>query len=328
MLTIEREVVAKLPAGALVAVKAIRIIGNKRISTEILQALVADAIGQSLTLSQLDERAERITDYYYSQGLRRARAIIPVQTFESGLVKFQIVLSRHGSNLATGNIKQPLREVRPPAAEGAKTPVADKPQAEAPLKTTSPRQMAQFHYRKALTLLQEGRAAETQENLENALTTDPGHASARELLAIILIEAGKPQQAEDLLQKGLTGAQEQNRLAMLLARLKMSQGNLKGALEVLSQSQQYAVDNASYQAMMAAVLQRNGQHEDAIGRYRSALRREPDNAPWLVGLGISLQAANKPSEAADAFARARQTGKLDPVLEAFAKQRLKELNQH
>jgi len=47
--------------------------------------------------------------------------------------------------------------------------------------------------------------------------------------------------------------------------------------------------------------------------------------PWLLGLGISLQADNQPARAAEAFRRARQNGNLSPELQAFAEQRLKQL---
>ena len=45
----------------------------------------------------------------------------------------------------------------------------------------------------------------------------------------------------------------------------------------------------------------------------------------LLGLGISFQADSQPTKAADAFRRARQSSGLSPELQAFAEQRLKQL---
>lgn len=338
---------------AVVTVKAIRIIGNRRFSDETLQALVADAIGQDLTLSQMDELAERITDYYYNHGSRRVRAFVPAQSFKSGLVKIKVNVVRRNSGISAAKRSNPPPAQALPAVSGgmnapaadmsqekppksakpqqesavARSPVAKNTPADISPKTTSPQQMAQFQYQKALSLLQEGRAAEAQDNLQKALETEPRHAATRELLAILQIDAGKPKQGEDLLQKGLDLSLEHTGLALILARLKISQGDLKGAQEVLRQSQQYAAEDADYQAMMAAVLQRTGQHEEAIQRYRVALRKKPDYAPWLVGMGISLQATGKHEEAIAAFTYARQNGRLGTVLDVFVKERLRELNQ-
>ena len=44
-----------------------------------------------------------------------------------------------------------------------------------------------------------------------------------------------------------------------------------------------------------------------------------------MGLGISLQAVNRNSEAQDAFRRARASNTLNPELQAFVDQRLKQL---
>src|SRR5450759_2666562 len=95
-LTIEREGGAKLPPSAPFEVKAIRISGNTLFDTPTLHALVADAEGKNLTLSQLDELAARITDYYHSHGYPLARAIIPAQAIRDGVVNLEIIEARYG----------------------------------------------------------------------------------------------------------------------------------------------------------------------------------------------------------------------------------------
>lgn len=95
-LTIERDDAAKLPTSAPFMVQSIQITGNTLFDTPTLQALVADAEGKSLTLSQLGELAARITDYYHSHGYPLARAIIPAQTIQSGIVRIEIIEARYG----------------------------------------------------------------------------------------------------------------------------------------------------------------------------------------------------------------------------------------
>jgi len=93
-LTIEREDGARLPPGAPFEVKTVRISGNTLFDTATLHALVADAEGKSLTLSQLSELAARITGYYHNHGYPLARAIIPAQVIRNGIVNLEIIEAR------------------------------------------------------------------------------------------------------------------------------------------------------------------------------------------------------------------------------------------
>ena len=95
-LTIERGDGARLPPSAPFLVNTLQITGNTLFATATLHALVADAQGKSLTLAQLNELAARITDYYRSHGYPLARAIIPAQTIQSGIVRMEIIEARYG----------------------------------------------------------------------------------------------------------------------------------------------------------------------------------------------------------------------------------------
>jgi hemolysin activation/secretion protein len=95
-LTIEPESVGSMPASAPFPVKVIEISGNTRFDAPTLHALVADAEGKDLDLARLYELAGRITDYYRSHGYPLARAIIPPQTIESGIVRIEVIEARYG----------------------------------------------------------------------------------------------------------------------------------------------------------------------------------------------------------------------------------------
>ncbi len=79
-----------------VDVKTINIIGNTLFDTATLHALVADAEGKSLTLDQLDEMAARIGQYYHRRGQTFARAVVPAQVIQSGVVRFLVIEARYG----------------------------------------------------------------------------------------------------------------------------------------------------------------------------------------------------------------------------------------
>ena len=95
-LSIEREGAATLPPSAPFAVKHILISGNTLFDAATLHDLVSDGEGQSLTLVQVGERASRITAHYRSQGYPLARAFIPAQTIQNGVVRIEVLEARYG----------------------------------------------------------------------------------------------------------------------------------------------------------------------------------------------------------------------------------------
>jgi len=88
---------AKLPTSIPFALNTIKISGNTVFDTQTLQALVKDAVGKSMTLSELASVTARITDYYRRHGYLLARAIIPAQTIQDGLVNIKVIEAHYGT---------------------------------------------------------------------------------------------------------------------------------------------------------------------------------------------------------------------------------------
>ncbi len=210
---------------------------------------------------------------------------------------------------------------KPPAAEAA-TPSPGAINKE--IRQPNPQQRAENAYRQAYASLQQGRMGEAEESLRQALQLDPRHAAARQALAVLLVETRHLDRAEQLLQQGLELQPGQPGFAMTLARLQVERGDVAAALATL-QRHPPAGEGAEYHGFMAALLQRSERHKEAIEHYQSALRSNPASGPWLLGLGMSFQADGQNARAADAFRRARASGGLSPELQAFAEQRLKQV---
>ena len=87
---------AKLPQSAPFLVNRFQITGNTLFDTATLHALVAEAQGQSITLTQLGELAARITSYYQNNHYPLARAIIPAQTIVAGVVRIKVIEASYG----------------------------------------------------------------------------------------------------------------------------------------------------------------------------------------------------------------------------------------
>lgn len=109
----------KLDATVMIAVKALRITGAKAFRDDKLQPLVADSLGHELTLTELNEIAQRITRYYRAAGFLLARAYLPAQEIKDGVVEIAVLEGRLGklsvenrSTLADARVAGYLAELR------------------------------------------------------------------------------------------------------------------------------------------------------------------------------------------------------------------------
>jgi hemolysin activation/secretion protein len=87
---------AAMPDTMPFVVRQFRIEGNTVYGSATLQALLATMQDKRLTLSQIAEGIEAITTYYRAAGYPLARAIIPAQTIEDGVVRVQVIEANWG----------------------------------------------------------------------------------------------------------------------------------------------------------------------------------------------------------------------------------------
>ena len=219
------------------------------------------------------------------------------------------------ATLASSNGAVPNADARP-------TPTARA------VKEITPRQRAENDYARALTLIADERPLEAIDVLNGVVQQEPGNFAARQSLVGLLMSAKRFSEAERALQDGLRLDRSQLPLAMLLARLQVEQGDTAAALKTLQMSAAAGADQAEYHGFLAALLQREGRHREAIEQYQQALRRVANSGIWLTGLGISLQAENRQTEAQEAFARAQASKSLSPELRAFVEQQQRQNPLH
>ncbi len=82
--------------GSRVQVSSFLIEGNTAISTAELQAELADLPQRSLSLGELREGASRLTRLYRSRGYPLARAYLPAQEIDQGVVRIAVLEGRYG----------------------------------------------------------------------------------------------------------------------------------------------------------------------------------------------------------------------------------------
>lgn len=87
---------AALPSGPSVDVKKIEIVGNRVIASAVLDPLLAEAAGKSMTLPELETVAQRITKLYRAKGYFVARAYLPAQEVSDGVIRIRVVEGNYG----------------------------------------------------------------------------------------------------------------------------------------------------------------------------------------------------------------------------------------
>ncbi|WP_047532748.1 tetratricopeptide repeat protein [Methylotenera sp. N17] len=195
-------------------------------------------------------------------------------------------------------------------------------------KSMTAEQKSAHAYQQAISYLQQGRVAEAQDQLVSALELYPQHEDARQTLVGLLVDNKRLDQAMQVLKSGLqlTSNQAPNHgsYAQTLARLQLDAGLVEDALHTLETHSAYVQQPDAYYALMAVVLQKTGQHAQAITRYQQALSRGATTPAWLIGMAVSLQAEGRAAEAKQAYQQA-QASQLSPELALFVSQRLKQV---
>lgn len=190
-------------------------------------------------------------------------------------------------------------------------------------KSMTAEQTSAHAYQQAISYLQQGRVAEAQDQLTQALALNPLHDDARQTLVGLLVDNKRLDQAAQVLKAGLQINPSQGVYAQTLARLQLDTGLAEEALRTLEAHANVQQSDAYY-ALMAVILQKTGQHAQAITRYQQALSRGATTPAWLIGMGVSLQAEGRATEAKQAYQQA-QASQLSPELALFVAQRLKQV---
>ncbi|MBI4861223.1 MAG: ShlB/FhaC/HecB family hemolysin secretion/activation protein, partial [Candidatus Riflebacteria bacterium] len=87
----------------MIPVSEICVVGNSVIPPDEMSAMVDRYEGRSCSLSQLKRLALEISRAYHNRGFYLARAFLPAQELDGGIVRIQVVEGRLGRVLVSGN---------------------------------------------------------------------------------------------------------------------------------------------------------------------------------------------------------------------------------
>lgn len=186
----------------------------------------------------------------------------------------------------------------------------------------TPEEKAQRSYERAIKYISEGRVAEAEHRLKQALETYRESTEAREALVGLLINSRRWSDVEKLLVDGVEVEPANIRYRQWLARIYVENGKTLQAMQVLSKGKPYAGNNAEYFALLAMTSQAQGSYQEAIDAYVSALNINPAQAKWWLGIGSAYEATEQWPAAEDAYTKAIAVGSLDEKLDSYVQSRL------
>lgn len=192
-------------------------------------------------------------------------------------------------------------------------------------KTYSPEQVSANLFGEAVKLDQQGHQEEAKVPLQGLLAANPRNVRARQMLAQLQLDTGQVEQARLLLAEGQRLLPEQSNFTLTLARLQVESGDVAGAIHLLEADHSSARNEAQFHAFLAALLLRVERHDEAMQHYLVALRSDPANVSWLVGVGVAMEGVGKEIDAAEAYRRAEGSANLTPEMANFLSQRLAQI---
>ena len=181
-------------------------------------------------------------------------------------------------------------------------------------------QRAQALLRQATDSAQTGQPRAALERAREALALDPTLAGARLLVAVLEHETGASDRAVQVLRDGLARDGRDGAQALLLARILIAQGDAPSALAAL---EQHRVQGADADGLRGGILTQQGDSTRAVAAYESAVRQQPANPMWWLGLALALDAEHQAPRARQAYARALAIGLPRADLVQYADQRLR-----
>ncbi len=91
------------PASSKVKVTKFNFTGNTVISTGELEAMVAGHVGKEYDIAQLRGVADQVTEAYRARGYTVAKALVPAQEVQGGVIEIQVLEGKLGQIVVQGN---------------------------------------------------------------------------------------------------------------------------------------------------------------------------------------------------------------------------------
>lgn len=158
--------------------------------------------------------------------------------------------------------------------------------------------------------------------LTQLLNLSPSENKARKQLAAIHFASTRNKLAENLLKDGLTLQPHDSSMRLMLARIYFKENNHQSAFLILNAhpvDQPAADDLLSFRAALAEKM---GNYQLAESDYLTLVQRNPLEAKWWLGLGVSHDKQSMGEQAIAAYQQAYSLNQLSEKINDFMQKRI------
>lgn len=170
--------------------------------------------------------------------------------------------------------------------------------------------------------LNENNIAQASLALEKIIAEYPNDVRTRKQLASLLFSHNSIERAQQILTQGLAISPGDNSMRIMMARLAFKTGDYKSAHATLAQHPYPELADVELVSFRAALAERLSQYIDAHKDYKILITREPQNAKWWLGLGVSQDKLKRPQQALASYQYAKDLKQLPSQVNDFVKQRI------
>lgn len=144
-------------------------------------------------------------------------------------------------------------------------------------------------------------------------------------LATLYLQQDKLEAAETLLMEGLFMDAYHPDCLRLMAFIEDRRQAPEKALELLNKVKSHHRKDAQYISFLGYIYQKTGHYDLARQQYFRLLENEPENAAWVLGLSMALEAQGQRESALEGYHRLQNKMGIDSSIVNYAKERIRVL---
>ena len=170
--------------------------------------------------------------------------------------------------------------------------------------------------------LKNGDTAAALKDLNSLLALEPRNTSARKRLASLEFAQGNPKRAAFLLDQGIKLAPSDSSIRLMQARLLFRENRNEQALALLNEHPINVIADNDLLSFRAALAEKQKQYARSLEDYAVLLKRQPNNARWMLGLAISQDKQKMHEQAVLTYREVKSSNQLSAQVVSFVDGRL------
>lgn len=164
--------------------------------------------------------------------------------------------------------------------------------------------------------------AEVAQILQEILVIAPKEIKIRKQLAALLFSKNQLDSAKEVLKVGIEQEPSNSSLRLMLSRIYYRLGDLKTAYSVLAEHPYSALANDELVSFRAALAEKTGNYSFAQQDYLLLVQRNPNDAKWWLGLGVSQDKQQMSEKAISSYQNAQSLKQLPQQVDTFVAKRI------